>query len=99
MSRFASNLINCLSPYVPGEQPKGKSFIKLNTNENPYFTSIAAVKRVEGNLLYSLNRYSDPESLELTKTIADYYGVGEENVLVTNGSDEALAFAFFAYGG
>ena len=62
MSRFASNLINCLSPYVPGEQPKGKSFIKLNTNENPYFTSIAAVKRVEGNLLYSLNRYSDPES-------------------------------------
>ena len=99
MSRFASNLINCLSPYVPGEQPKGKSFIKLNTNENPYFTSVAAVKRVEGNLLYNLNRYSDPESLELTKTIADYYGVGEENVLVTNGSDEALAFAFFAYGG
>lgn len=97
MSRFASDLINAISPYVPGEQPRDKRYIKLNTNENPYYTSSSAVKRITESALNNLNRYSDPECGELIAAIADFYGVQPENVLATNGSDEALAFAFFAY--
>lgn len=98
MSKFTSDLVNGIAPYVPGEQPRGKTFIKLNTNENPYFTNKNAIKIIDKGVLEKLNRYSDPECSSLTKAIADYYGVDKDNVLVTNGSDEALAFAFFAYG-
>ena len=98
MSGFASDLINGISPYVPGEQPRNRKFIKLNTNENPYYTSEKAVKSITESVLNNLNRYSDPECTYLTAAIAEFYGVKPENVLVTNGSDEALAFAFFAYG-
>lgn len=97
MSRFACDLINGISPYVPGEQPRDKRYIKLNTNENPYYASTNAVKCITETALSNLNRYSDPECTELTAVIANFYGVKSENVLVTNGSDEALAFAFFAY--
>jgi len=99
MSRFACELINNISEYVPGEQPKDKSYIKLNTNENPYYTSEMAVEAISKQLLRGLNRYSDPESTQLIKAIANYYNVSEENVMVTNSSDEALAFAFKCYGG
>lgn len=99
MSKYASGLVNGISPYVPGEQPRDKKYIKLNTNENPYFTSPEAVERITKGVLEGLNRYSDPECTALAAAIAQYYGVNYENVLVTNGSDEALAFAFFAYGG
>ncbi len=98
MSRFCSEKLNVIEPYVPGEQLKDKKYIKLNTNENPFYTSDRAVERVTKQLLGGLNRYSDPESKDLHKAIADFYGLKSENVLVTNGSDEALAFAFIAYG-
>lgn len=98
MSKFTFDLINNIAPYVPGEQPQDRRYIKLNTNENPYYTSPEAVSAVTAEAVKNLNRYSDPESRELTAAIADFYGVKRENVLVTNGSDEALAFAFFAYG-
>ncbi len=97
MSRFCGEKINSIKPYVPGEQLKDKNYIKLNTNENPFYTSDRAVERVNQTLFSGLNRYSDPESKELHKAIADCYGVKPENVLATNGSDEALAFAFMAY--
>ncbi|MGN0823494.1 MAG: histidinol-phosphate transaminase [Candidatus Coproplasma sp.] len=98
MSRFCSEKLNLIEPYVPGEQLKDKKYIKLNTNENPFYTSDRAVERVTRDVLSGLNRYSDPESKDLHKAIADFYGLKSENVLVTNGSDEALAFAFIAYG-
>ncbi len=97
MSKFASGDINGIAPYVPGEQPQDKKYIKLNTNENAYFTSERAVKSISEAVLKNLNRYSDPESKTLVKTIASYYGVEVDNVLVTNGSDEALAFCSLAY--
>lgn len=98
MSWFTTERINEISPYKPGEQPRERKYIKLNTNENPYFVSKFAVESVNRDLVERLNRYSDPESRLLTREIARYYGVDYENVLVTNGSDEALAFAFLAYG-
>ena len=36
MSKFLSPAIEAMSAYVPGEQPRDKAYIKLNTNENPY---------------------------------------------------------------
>lgn len=97
MSKFATERINGIEPYVAGEQPRDRRYIKLNTNENPYYTSPQAVERLKREVVSGLNRYSDPESLELTCAIADYYSCKKENVLVTNGSDEALAFCFMAY--
>ena len=98
MSRFACEKVNGIAPYVPGEQPQDKSYIKLNTNENPYYTSDRAVKSITQDVLKNLKRYSDPECKPLVRAIANYYGVSSENVLITNGSDEALAFCFQAYG-
>lgn len=98
MSRFTTENINKIAPYVPGEQPRDRRYIKLNTNENPFYTSPKAVAKITADAIKNLNRYSDPESRELIEAIADYYGLEPANVLVTNGSDEALAFAFYAYG-
>jgi histidinol-phosphate aminotransferase len=98
MSKFADSKINQISPYVPGEQPQDKKYIKLNTNENPYFTAKSATEKVSKELLNNLRKYSDPECKPLVGAIADFYGVKPSNVLATNGSDEALAFIFLAFG-
>lgn len=96
MSRFFSKKYDALTPYVPGEQPKGREYIKLNTNESPFPPSKKAVKLANAQLK-KVMLYSDPDSLELTKTVARYYSVEKENVIMTNGSDEVLNFAFMAY--
>lgn len=96
MSKFFSEKYKNLTPYVPGEQPKEREYIKLNTNESPFPPSSLAVKMVkkESKKLYL---YSDPDSRELTQTVARYYGVNREQVIMTNGSDEVLNFAFMAF--
>ena len=96
MSRFFSSKYSALKAYVPGEQPKDMKYIKLNTNESPFAPSpsvIAAVKE-EGE---RLQLYSDPECTLLVKKCAELYGVGEDMILFTNGSDEILNFAFMAF--
>lgn len=96
MSRFFSRRYDALEPYTPGEQPKDQQYIKLNTNESPFPPSpaVGATVRREAPLL---RLYSDPESTELTKKLAARYHLAPEQVLVTNGSDEALNFAFMAF--
>ena len=96
MSRFFSRRYDALEPYTPGEQPKDQQYIKLNTNESPFPPSpaVEAAVRREAPLL---RLYSDPESTELTKKLAARYHLAPEQVLVTNGSDEALNFAFMAF--
>lgn len=96
MSDFLNGRLNALEPYVPGEQPKS-DFIKLNTNENPYFPTKYAVDRICAHDIENLRLYSDPDCAELVGSIAAYYGVKPENVIATNGSDEALAFCFAAF--
>lgn len=98
MSRYACDSINKIAPYVPGEQPGDRSYIKLNTNENPYYTSPRAIQNITEDALKNLKRYSDPECSALVSAIAKYYAIDNDNILVTNGSDEALAFCFRAYG-
>ena len=96
MSRYFSGKYASLTPYVPGEQPKNKEYIKLNTNENPYPPSARAVQYADEAAKY-LELYSDPECTELHKRLADNLGVEPAQVMATNGSDEILNFAFMAF--
>ena len=96
MSKFLVNKYQSLEPYTPGEQPRERKYLKLNTNESPFppsEKSIAlAAKEAERLMLYS-----DPECKELSAKMAETLGVSAENVIMTNGSDEVLNFAFMAY--
>ncbi len=85
-----------LTPYVAGEQPKDKKYIKLNTNENPYPPSQSVARAIRTFDLRRLKLYPDPDASELRKTIAEYENVSAENIFVGNGSDEVLSFAFYA---
>ena len=98
MSKFFSTKLNKLVPYTPGEQPTGRKFIKLNTNESPFPPSPNAVM-MASMAAGDCQLYPDPDCKALVKAIAQTYGVGEENLIVTNGSDEVLNFAFQAYCG
>ena len=97
MSRFFSSKYAALEAYVPGEQPSDMSrYVKLNTNESPFPPSSKALEYAAANTR-SLNLYSDPQSQLLTQAVAKTYGVDPDMVLVTNGSDEILNFAFMAF--
>lgn len=96
MSRFFSKKYSALTAYTPGEQPKDRRYIKLNTNESPYPPS-PAVKAAVANEIDSLKLYSDPESTNLNKAMAEVFGVERDEILMTNGSDEILNFAFMAF--
>ena len=96
MSRFFSSRFANLTPYTPGEQPQDMAYTKLNTNESPFPPSEKALAWAKEHTK-SLNLYSDPTCKVLTAKLAEAYGVGEDMVLVTNGSDEALNFAFMAF--
>lgn len=97
MSRFFSERYSSLVPYTPGEQPKNMECVKLNTNESPYPPSKGVYEAVKKEA-ERLHLYSDPQASVITEKIANRYGVSREQVLVTNGSDEVLNFAFMAYG-
>ena len=82
-----------LEAYVPGEQPKIKGIVKLNTNENPYPPSPRCAKALAAFDLDRLRRYPDPVFAELRKALAVLNATGPENVFIGNGSDEVLAVA------
>ncbi len=96
MSRFFSQAYASLTPYTPGEQPRDMQYIKLNTNESPFPPSPAVAAAVAAEAS-KLQLYSDPECAMLIKKMAELYGVGEDQILMTNGSDEILNFAFMAF--
>ena len=96
MSKFFSEKYKNLTPYVPGEQPKEREYIKLNTNESPFPPSESAIK-LSCEQAEKLYLYPDPDCKELTAAVANINGVEFDNVILTNGSDEVLNFAFMAY--
>ena len=96
MSRFFSSKYDALTPYTPGEQPRDSQYIKLNTNESPYETSKKAVDYAAKEAL-KMRLYSDPECTDLVQKGAEYFGVEKDEILFTNGSDEALNFALMAF--
>lgn len=96
MSKFLSSRLQNLTPYTPGEQPQDKKYIKLNTNESPFPPSPFAMRLAResaGDMLL----YPDPEYSSLVKIAAQKFGISEDCILFTNGSDEALNFAFAAF--
>lgn len=98
MSRFMNPRLSSLEEYTPGEQPKDKKYIKLNTNESPYPAPRAVIDAVNDSVVADLRLYCDPEAAVLKNAVANQYGVGKENVFLTNGSDDILNFAFLAFG-
>lgn len=96
MSRFFSEKYSTLVPYTPGEQPQDRKYVKLNTNESPFPPSKAVAEAVE-NEAGRLQLYSDPECVALRKKAAEVFGVNDDEIIMTNGSDEVLNFAFMAF--
>jgi len=97
MSRFLSKRHDSLDAYVPGEQPSDMQYIKLNTNESPYPPPKNVIDVVTGEEIRKLRLYPNPDGTALIKKIALTYTVDAENVIIGNGSDELLAFAYLAF--
>lgn len=113
MSRFLNKKHQDLSPYTPGEQMNGSGWIKLNTNESPFPPPRQVVEAAE-EAARSLQLYCDPDATELRKELARYLtdrelarcltdreqtAVSADRIIITNGSDEILHFAFMAFCG
>ena len=94
MSRYWSKVVQGLTPYVPGEQPKLANLIKLNTNESPYGPSRRVLEALRAEIGDSLRLYPDPASDRLRAAIARRHNLTPGHVFVGNGSDEVLAHVF-----
>lgn len=81
-------------PYTPGEQPNRPGMIKLNTNENPYPPAPGVVKMAAHLETDKFRLYPDPTAGVLTKALAEFYHVAQEQIFVGVGSDDVLAMAF-----
>jgi len=90
MGYFRDN-IERMQGYVPGLQPTGRGFIKLNTNENPYPPSPKVLEAVKGAASDALRRYPDPMANEFRDAVAEGYGVAREEVLGGNAADDLLS--------
>lgn len=99
MSKFLKESLKSLEAYTPGEQPRDKKYIKLNTNESPFPPSPQVISAVNEQEVADLRLYSDPLCKTLKEKIAALYDVKYENVFVSNGSDESLNFFFMAFCG
>ncbi|MBQ8797546.1 MAG: histidinol-phosphate transaminase [Oscillospiraceae bacterium] len=96
MSRFFSEKYKDLNPYVPGEQPRDRRYIKLNTNESPFPPSPKAVEYAAA-AARNLQLYSDPTCTSIKEKMAQLKGVKKEQLFFGNGSDEVLYCAFLAF--
>jgi len=97
MNRYWSKLAAGLVPYVPGEQPRDRKYIKLNTNENPYGPSPKVTEAIRQAVDDSLRLYPDPACDVLISAAAKSYGLRKDQIFAGNGSDEVLAFSFMAF--
>ena len=85
MSRFLDPRYAALVPYTPGEQPRGRKFIKLNTNESPYPPSPRVIEAISRAEVEDLRLYSDPTANDLVGAIAEFYGLERNQVVTGNG--------------
>ena len=97
MSRFINKKYASLEAYTPGEQPRERKYIKLNTNESPYPPSEGVISALCAKEVEQLNLYPDPTCKALKEKLAGLYGVEAKNVFVSNGSDDILNFSFMAF--
>src|ERR1700751_4640523 len=97
LKNLIRSLVHALHGYVPGEQPKIKGLIKLNTNENPYPPSPRVLKAVKAAVDGRLRLYPNPTAQVLREKLAKLHGCKLENIIIGNGSDEVLAMAVRAF--
>lgn len=90
-------LVEKLHAYVPGEQPKIKGLIKLNTNENPYPPAPKVLRAVKAAVDGRLRLYPNPTAQALREALAKLHKCAPENIIIGNGSDELLALAIRAF--
>ena len=86
-----------LEPYTPGEQPKAKHVVKLNTNENPYQPSPQCAEVLKAFDLDRLRRYPDPVFTALRARLAKIWKTVPERIFIGNGSDEILTLVAKAF--
>ncbi|MDE7336836.1 MAG: histidinol-phosphate transaminase [Clostridia bacterium] len=91
---YLSKICRSIQPYMAGEQPQDRKYIKLNTNENPYPPCPGVEEFIKGFDCDRLKLYPDPNSTALVTKIAKKHGLSPKNVFVGNGSDEVLAMCF-----
>ena len=96
MSRFYSYKNASLVPYTPGEQPKALNVTKLNTNENPFPPSEKALAFAREHIR-PLNLYPEIQCIDVRRKLAELHGVDADNIILGNGSDELLNFAFMTF--
>ncbi len=94
MSRYWSDVVKQLEPYVPGEQPKLANLVKLNTNENPCGPSPRVLQAIHDATSDALRLYPDPNAEQLKAAIGKFHAIDARNIFVGNGSDEVLAHVF-----
>lgn len=97
--RYVLPHVAAMEGYVPGEQPQGGSFIKLNTNENPYPPSPKAKRALVDAVGDRLRLYPDPTGLAFRETAAALHGVQPDMILAGNGSDDVLTILTRAFVG
>lgn len=94
--------VAAMSPYVPGEQPQGGGWVKLNTNENPYPPSLHSLEAIRVALVNdgaALRLYPSPDSAPLREAVARFHGFDAAQVVAGNGSDDILNLLIRAYAG
>ena len=96
-SNWIRPLVHGLHPYAPGEQPKVKGLVKLNTNENPFSPSPRVLKVLKESVDARIRLYPNQTSQPLRQRLASFHGIEEGQVIVGNGSDELLALATRAF--
>jgi histidinol-phosphate aminotransferase len=89
--------VKALNPYIPGEQPKDRTYIKLNANENPYPPSPKVQEVLKDFDTSLLSRYPDPDATKLREAFAAMVNVSPDMVYAGNGSDEILSFIFYTF--
>jgi histidinol-phosphate aminotransferase len=88
--------VRSIEGYVPGEQPRDRRYIKLNTNESPYPPSPRVLEAIHAGVRDDLRLYPDPAATELRRAAAEVYGVSLDAILAGNGSDDLLTMLFRA---
>jgi len=97
MSKYIAKNVAALQAYTPGEQPRDRGIVKLNTNENPYPPSPQVTAALAAFPAERLRLYPDPRAMLLRRRVAEMHGCRVEQVFVGNGSDEILALATRAF--
>lgn len=97
MSIFLVDEFKGMEPYIPGEQPKDKPYIKLNANETSMPPSPKVFEAISKSEIWNMSYYADPHCHDFRKTVAQTYHVSEEEVFVGNGADEVLSFCLMSF--